>query len=293
MASKIMRRTLIKNSVFAVGAASLGITEITYAAQKKFCRWALLSDTHVPADKTENVRGFPIIENLEAAVSQIVGSKLDGVAITGDLARLEGRAEDYAVLGEYVAKLSKTAPVSLVLGNHDHFKNFNAAFNAFPGEKAPVKRKHVMIVNASPMRLILLDSLQITNHTPGLLGYAQRIWLDSYLKSTPETPTLILLHHTFGEKDSNLLDDERFFRIIVPHRQVKAVIFGHSHAYSFTKHADIDLINLPSTAYNFDKQQPLGWVDASFTAHGGAFKLNAVGGCTEQDGSITELQWRI
>ncbi|MDD2597822.1 MAG: metallophosphoesterase [Kiritimatiellae bacterium] len=286
------RRSFIKNSIFAAGAASFGITEITYANAGDSTRWALLSDTHIPADRAEQVRGFSITKNLDQLLPQVAESKPDGIGITGDIARLRGLREDYAVVKVYVEQMNKIAPVYMALGNHDNYKNFTEAFPATPGEKAAVKGKHITVVNIAPMRLIFLDSLQITNNTAGLLGQAQRNWLDQYLKESDNTPTLLLLHHSFGESDGALLDDIRFFKIVTDQRKVKAIIYGHSHHYSFAKQGDLDLINLPSTAYNFAESVPVGWVDATFTASGAKFKLNAVAGNQADDGKVTQLTWR-
>jgi hypothetical protein len=52
------------------------------------------------------------------------------------------------------------------------------------------------------------------------------------------------------------------------------------------------LINLPAVGYNFNDGEPVGWVEASFTAEGGDFRLRAIGGNTEQDGKRVSLRWR-
>ena len=105
-------------------------------------------------------------------------------------------------------------------------------------------------------------------------------------------PTLLFLHHSFGDEDGNLQDDLRFFNIIQPHRHVKAVFYGHSHRYQFSKQDDLDLINIPSTAYNFDETSPVGWVSAEFTATGASLQLNAIAGNRAEDSNITTIQWR-
>ena len=68
--------------------------------------------------------------------------------------------------------------------------------------------------------------------------------------------------------DSSLLDVLWLFRILKPHRMVKAVLYGHSHAYKFQQEDGIHLVNLPAAGYNFDHQQPVGWVEATLTAEG-------------------------
>ena len=286
------RRSFIRNSIFTAGALSLGVTEMALAADQKSCRWALLSDTHLPADKAEEWRGFSMVRNMEKLIPGVAAAKPDFIGITGDVARLKGLVEDYVTVKEYVGKLSQSAPVVMALGNHDNYKNFKAAFPECSGETMPVKGKHVTVVNSGPMRMIFLDSLMMTNYTGGLLGTAQRKWLVEYLEKQDKRPTVLYFHHTFGDSDGALHDDIRFFDEVLPLRQVKAVVYGHSHVYQFSKQDDLDLINLPSTAYAFGESQPVGWVDATFTATGASFKLNAVDNNTADDGKITEIKWR-
>jgi len=88
------------------------------------------------------------------------------------------------------------------------------------------------------------------------------------------------------------LDTDKLFQIIKPHQQVKAIFYGHSHEYSYKMRDDIHLINLPSTAYNFDDKQPLGWVEASLGEKSGAFTLHTIGGNVAGDGKKKVLNWR-
>jgi len=292
MIDQLSRRLFVKSSVFAAGMTSLGAVELACPSQGDSCRWALLSDTHIPADKTEKYRGYSMIESMDAAVLGVTASKPDGIGITGDIARLSGKSEDYLVVKEYVDKLTQVAPVFMALGNHDHFANFNAAFPSASGEEAQVKGKHVTVVNSGPVRLIFLDSLQITNYVAGRLGQAQRNWLEKYLTESDKKPTILLLHHSFRGGDDDLQDDLRFFKVIQPHRHVKAVFYGHSHCYRFSRQDDLDLINLPSAAYVFDDKLPVGWVDAEFTATGASIKLRAIAGNKADEGKVTEIKWR-
>ena len=59
--------------------------------EQKAVRWAFLSDTHIPEDVNNNYRGFYPYRNLQKVVPGIVSTMPDGVAITGDLARLSGK----------------------------------------------------------------------------------------------------------------------------------------------------------------------------------------------------------
>jgi len=254
--------------------------------------WAFLSDTHVPADPENNYRGFYPYRNLEKVVPQIVGEKPEGLIITGDLARLEGLPGDYENAHTLLKPIVAQCPVCVGLGNHDHRENFLAAFaNAGTGKQA-VQGKHVVVMDAGPVRLIVLDSLLYVNKVAGLLGRAQRQWLADYLQANDDKPTLLFFHHTLGDGDGDLLDVPRLFEIIEPVRSVKALVFGHSHAYSFAQREGIHLINLPASGYNFSDAQPVGWVEAQLTDSGGEFLLHAVAGNTDADGQATTLHWR-
>ncbi len=183
-------------------------------------------------------------------------------------------------------------PMYLALGNHDDRAVFLDAFEDRPGQAQPVKDKHVVTVDAGPVRFILLDSLLATNNTPGLLGKAQRAWLQRYLQDSDDKPVLLFFHHTLGDSDGDLFDVLWLFDLIKPIRKVKGIIYGHSHEYRSSELEGIHLINLPSTAYNFNDKEPLGWVEAKLTAEGGEFTLHAVAGNTQLDGRVEGFTWR-
>jgi len=289
------RRSFIRAGLAAVGAlaaigpaGSFGGNE----NEKDVTRWAFLADTHIPADVGDNYRGFYPYQNLQKVVPGIISASPDGVAIAGDLARLTGELGDYANLKKLLSPIAEKTPVFMALGNHDHRENFLKTLDDTPGQKQPVRGKHVIIVDKGPIRLIILDSLLYTNKVPGLLGKAQRQWLEDYLRKCDDRPTILCFHHTLADGDGDLLDVPRLFRIIKPIRKVKAILYGHSHAYEFSRFAGIHLINLPAVGYNFSETQPVGWVEARLTAEGGDFTLHGVAGNKDQDGSVRKLTWR-
>ncbi len=255
-------------------------------------RWALFSDTHVPEDPTGEYRGFKPYENLRAVVSEVLDASPAGALIDGDLARLKGLPGDYRNLAALLEPLTARMPVAMALGNHDNRGNFLAAFAHPAGRRQPVEGKFVTLIDAGPVRFLLLDSLIRTNYTPGLLGKKQRDWLDAFLRSAGPKPILVFLHHTLDDRDMSLLDVLWMFRILKPHRAVKAVVYGHSHAYKFDAEDGLHLINIPATGYNFNDSEPVGWVEAELTAAGAGFRLHAIGGNTSGDGKITSVEWR-
>ena len=214
------------------------------------------------------------------------------ILVVPDLARLTGEVGDYENLSKLLTPVIDERPAYLALGNHDNLANFQKVFAKPSGERQPVKKKHVLTVDAGPVRFLLLDSLLATNLTGGLLGKAQRTWLEGYLKAGGDTPTILFFHHTLGDADGDLLDANRLFDVIRPARTIKAVVFGHSHAYGFAELDGIHLINLPATAYTFGKAQPVGWVEARLSAEGAELVLHAIAGNTEIDGQTKTLRWR-
>lgn len=291
----INRRQFLKTAAALTGGvAMLGSCRSWQGAQRRgeSARWAFLSDTHIPADIENNYRGFYPYRNLQKIASQIANDPSEGLIITGDLARLQGFPDDYKNARKLLAPIIEQRPVCVALGNHDNRKNFLTAFaNAGTGKQA-VQGKHVVVIDSGPVRLIVLDSLLYVNKVAGLLGRAQRNWLAEYLPANDDKPTILFFHHTLTDGDGDLLDAPRLFDIVRPARAVKALVFGHSHAYSFSELDGIHLINLPASGYNFSDDQPLGWVQAQLGADEGEFVLHAIAGNTEIDGRTTRLRWR-
>ena len=100
-----------------------------------------------------------------------------------------------------------------------------------------------------------------------------------------------LLGKSQRDGDGDLLDVDRLFTILKPHRKVKAVFYGHSHRYAVDRRDHVQLINLPAVGYNFRDDQPVGWVDARFSREGVAMTLRAIGGNRESDGQTTTVEW--
>jgi 3',5'-cyclic-AMP phosphodiesterase len=217
---------------------------------------------------------------------------VEAAVISGDLARLTGEPGDYQNLIRLLAPVTAKMPVAMALGNHDDRKNFKAAFASHPGVAQEVQDRHVLALDAGPVRILVLDSLIMPNLTPGLLGKAQRTWLQRYLGSTDDTPTIVVVHHTPGDNDGELLDAERLLRILGASRKVKALVYGHSHRYRFDDMDGLHCINLPAVGYNFNDAEPTGWTEVELTAEGANFKLHAMGGNMEGDGKVTSIAWR-
>ncbi len=292
--NKSNRRKFIQNFAGTAGAiATIGMFQpLSTHAKNKSLNLALLSDTHIPEDVGNNYRGFYPYENLKTAAEQVAKSGLEGAVITGDLARLTGEPGDYSNLKLLLQPVTEKMPIAMALGNHDKREHFLTAFTTTTGQRQALKNKYVVVVDHTEIQLIVLDSMMTTNFTPGFLGKIQREWLTTHLESNKDKTILIFFHHSMGDSDNDLLDVDRLFKIIGPHRQVKAIFYGHSHVYNYDTREDIHLINLPALGYNFNDNEPIGWVEASFNKKGGEFTLHAIGGNKAEDGMKKELIWR-
>jgi len=291
--NRMNRRQLLKTGLaFAGGLALLESCRSHPERPKHDAPWAFLSDTHIAADPEDNYRGFYPCRNLEKVLSQVASSSPKGVVVRGDLARLTGQIGDYENLKRLLTPMADERPVYLAMGNHDDRANFRRVFEKPAGDKLAIKDKHVTVVSAGPVRFLILDSLMLTNETAGLLGKAQRTWLENCLRGPDDRPTILFVHHTFGDGDGDLLDAPRLFDLVRPAKKVKAIVYGHSHNHGYSQFERIHLINLPATAYTFGDAQPVGWVEARLTSKGGEFLLHAVAGNTQIDGQTTKLHWR-
>jgi 3',5'-cyclic AMP phosphodiesterase CpdA len=168
----------------AVGTAA-------FARQRDRIRWALVSDIHIPANQDDQYRGFYPVANLKKVVPRILEYAPDGALINGDIARLVGAREDYDSAKSLLGPLVSHMTLALALGNHDDRKNF---FSVFSGAgSSPIEGRQISVVDAAPLRFVILDSLMtapasngkpVTNCVAGLLGKAQRTWLERFLASS-------------------------------------------------------------------------------------------------------------
>ncbi len=295
----LTRRTFIRRSL----AATAGLLTLPSlrAAQSDADpdRWALLSDTHIAADRAVILRNVNMTEHLESVVKGVraLASRPAGVFVNGDCAVLKGLAEDYATFSTLVAPLREAGlPLHLTLGNHDDREIFRAALKDAVPAAPPLASRHVSIVQGERANWFLLDSLDIVNKTPGLLGDEQRAWLAKALDAHTAKPALVMVHHNpnpaAAAKKTGLADTEELLSILLPRRHVKALFFGHTHTWRFAEQDGLHLVNLPAVAYPFIPTEVTGWVDAKFSEKSAALTLHAHDTAHAAHGKTTEIVWR-
>ncbi|WP_425613688.1 metallophosphoesterase [Anatilimnocola sp. NA78] len=259
-------------------------------------RFALMSDTHIDADAARVSREVNMSDHLKQAWAQVTAAagKLSGAIVHGDVAHLKGLPGDYAQVAKLLIPAGKTAlPLHFMLGNHDDRTSFREVLKS--SAASPLDSHHVTLIETKHANWFLLDSLEKVNGTPGRLGEAQLKWLSAALAAKTDKPAIVSVHHHpqwEGEKIGGIQDTKELFEILVPHKQVKAVFYGHTHNWSQKVHEGIHLVNLPPIAYVFAVDKPSGWVEAAIGPKSMELTLHGIGPANEAHGKKIELAWR-
>ncbi len=294
----ISRRDFIIRSL--AGGAALVLSPDLLAAGKRTDpnSWVFLSDIHIAADASQVARGINMTDHFTRVSRDLLGlPKLPaGMFITGDCAYNSGKVDDYAHIADLLTPIRQgPVPVRLALGNHDNRERFWQALEQEKAAKRPLADRQVALVQTPRANWFVLDSLEQTLSTPGMLGQEQLDWLAGALDAHPKKPALVLLHHNPGTMAnvSGLKDTNSLFEIIRPRQQVKAYIFGHTHVWHVEQDpSGIHLINLPPVAYIFREGDPAGWVHATLEREGIRLELRCIDPANKAHGQVARLLWR-
>jgi len=296
----LSRRAFLKQALAAGASLTLPCKLWAESASVDPHAWALLADTHIAMQRTLMARGVNMADNLLAVARDLTALPQRPAAafITGDCAYLQGEAGDYALLADLLAPV-RAAPLSFYLlpGNHDNRAHLAGAFANEAAPTSPPSDRRVAIIHAPRANWFLLDSLEHTNSTPGLLGETQRDWLAGTLDAHADKPAIVVAHHNLdsrsGQATNGLQDSDQVLRLLAPRRHVKAYVFGHTHSWQVTQHdSGLHLINLPPVAYVFDPDKPNGWVLATLQPDGIQLRLNCLAHAHPAHGKTVELNWR-
>lgn len=260
--------------------------------------WALLSDTHIAADPNRVAHACNMARHLDAVTRDMIAQpKIPaGVFVTGDCAYDDGEIGDYRTFSSLLTPLREDGmTIHLTLGNHDNRERFWDALTAERAARRPLADRQALFLPAPRANWFMLDSLEKTRYTPGLIGAEQLSWLAATLDANDAKPALIMVHHNPGllGKVGGLRDTEALFKVIRQRRQVKAVIFGHTHDWHVRRDpTGIHLINLPPTSYVFEPERPSGWVRAIVKDDHMQIELRCVNPRHRDNGEVKMLEWR-
>ncbi len=295
----VSRRRFISQSVAAASGLLFkpqdGLSKDSSAEQT----WGLFSDSHVAADRELIARGAKMAANLETCVKEALAwqTKPAGAIVCGDCAYLQGQSGDYETFGSLIQPLRQTGlPVHLLMGNHDDRAHFAEVLGKDEKMPSPVEQRHVALIESPFANWFLLDSLDQTNKTPGVLGDTQRAWLEKSLDAHADKPAVVVVHHNIvlNESKTGLMDSNELLAILRPRKHVKACIYGHTHTWEVKPdESGIHLINLPPTAYVFAAPRPNGWVQATLQNDAMKLELRCLDATHKQHGEVRELKWRV
>jgi len=293
----IPRRQFLLRTVAGGAALALGPSLLAAAKRTDPNSWALLADVHLAADRGRIARGINMTDHFRAVSRELLALPAcpAGVFIAGDCAYESGQAGDYHQVAGLLEPIRHgQMPVHLALGNHDNRERFWEALQEEKAAKRPLADRQVALLRTPRANWFVLDSLETTLSTPGLLGKEQLDWLAGALDANRDKTALVLIHHNPGLSGNlGLKDTAALFDIIRPRKQVKAYIFGHTHAWNAGRdESGIHLINLPPVSYVFQPGAPAGWVHANLEEDGMRLELRCVDHTHKSHGQVVKLQWR-
>lgn len=252
--------------------------------------WALLSDVHISAD-LDRTWGFSCMAaHLQTVLNRVQAMRPEHVLINGDVAFTRGEVEDYRAFADMIRPLrDKQIPLHLTLGNHDRRERFTSALPV--EDDGSVNAKVMSSRRIGNHQWIFLDSLEKTQKTRGSLGQDQLAWLKRRLEGD-KSPTLICLHHNPDRSAVGLKDYEEFQDIVLPRRQVKLVVFGHTHLFRTWQTDGLHFVNLPAVGFRLRPGTSLGWMSGRFKSGGADLAFHGVSRRDRDDGAVRRLRWR-
>ncbi len=260
----------------------------------------LLNDTHIgekhPPDS-------PVPSHLRQVIDELLAleQRPACVLINGDLALKDGQRGDYEHFARLIQPLqSAKIDLHLTLGNHDHRERFYEILKEQRPEMPPVESRHISVVETRFVNFVLLDSLQETMVTRGVIGGEQLHWLTQALDQGPDKPALVVAHHNprlGGDPlhfPGGLVDSTELWEVLAPRRHVKAYVHGHIHHRSFAEHDGIHIINTPATSYVGNPElSTTGWTVAKFDAAGVTLTTRTNLAEHPWNEATKRLEWRV
>ena len=209
----------------------------------------------------------------------------------------------YRYLAQLLIPLSNLGiPIHLTMGNCDRRSLFADTLTAMLPRTPPVGGRLVTVLKTELANFFLLDSLYNTERTvtEGDLGMEQIGWLTRALDNHVEKPAIVICHHNVNLPEAKsdtaqkggLRDGAELVDALLPRKHVKAFIFGHTHEWRHWELDGIHFINLPTTAYIFDPEEPRGWVDVRLDKRGMSLRLESLDKTHSKHREKFFLRWR-
>ncbi|AFY59613.1 3',5'-cyclic-AMP phosphodiesterase [Synechococcus sp. PCC 6312] len=207
-----------------------------------------VTDTHLFAEPTGKLLGLVTADSFQSVLTavQALDPSPEILMLTGDLAQ-DHQAKTYQYLRSLTASL--TTPIYWLPGNHDQPELMVRELNHPPFNATKA-------FQARGWQFILLSS-HLPGHVHGHLSEETLANLTQQLQRSPNSPTLVALHHPPFRVGSQWLDGSRLdnpedlFAVLEAFPQVKLVLFGHIHQEFQQERQGITYLGTPSTCIQF------------------------------------------
>jgi Icc protein len=207
-----------------------------------------ITDTHLFGESDGCLLGLNTEQSLQAVIADAASKHLpaDLVLATGDLAHQPTEAA-YERIFSHLGKLG--LPVYCLPGNHDEGQMLQSAV----GDGL---FRYQSQARLDGWNFIFLDST-IPGSEGAHLTKESLQTLEDQLQSSPDTHTLICLHHQpilMGSRwlDTMALDNaDEFFAVVDRYPQVRGMLWGHVHQEFTGTRNGVQLISTPSTCIQF------------------------------------------
>ncbi len=242
---------------------------------------ALFSDTHIADDPKTVAHGTNMTDNFTQAAGEVLACnpRPKAVLVCGDCAYLQGKTDDYRQLHALVTPLREGGvAVHCAMGNHDNRQRFWKVVEEGRPRVSPLENRQVTVVETPNANWFVLDSLDETNKTPGVLGAKQLQWLAKSLDQHAAKPALVMVHHNPDERSqpTGLVETRQLLDLLTARPHVKVLFYGHSHHLAIGKEKNLTLVNLPPVAYLFKDGDPNGWIGVKTRSDGITMTLHCI-----------------
>lgn len=207
-----------------------------------------ITDCHLGPLSSESLLGLNTDQSLED-VLQLIQEKeprFDQLLCTGDIASA-GHIDCYKRFHS-ILRRHFSQPLGWLPGNHD-----SADIMAGQSLQSFAEPRLMRLGN---WLVVLLDS-SVPGHVYGHLDAGELDFLEHVLRTHPDNPVMIALHHQLVPVGSAWIDQyivnnaESLFSIIKGYPQVKLISWGHVHQEFKTVYKGVPLYATPSTCVQF------------------------------------------
>ncbi|MEM9214383.1 MAG: phosphodiesterase [Cyanobacteria bacterium P01_F01_bin.150] len=213
---------------------------------------AQISDLHV---QTPGALAYGVVDTnslVETAIAHLnqLSPQPDLVVATGDLVQ-KGTVANYQQLKGILTHLR--APIYLMPGNHDQGTNLKQVFPDHPYLFRETDHLSY-VVDDYPIRMIMLDNA-LPGKKAGGLDEQRFIWLEAQLEKSPQTPTLIFMHHPPFSTGIPWMDrrhaekSDALATLVSQYPQIERVSCGHLHRGIYRRWAGTIASTQPSLVH--------------------------------------------